>query len=186
MKRNRYYYVTFFAVLAVTATLLPLALGVATTPTPRPEQITVKCDKEGGSALIVSRPPRDRIRYYAKRHLGIRYLWGGTTHAGFDCSGFVQHIFSHAGFCLPRTSHAQASLRNVTRESWSRARRGDLVYWRAGHIAIYHGRWNRHHHIWESGRPGLRTTSRALHPGRSSWDRMAVPQHVNFKRLRRC
>ncbi len=43
----------------------------------------------------------------AKGYLGVPYVWGGTNGNGFDCSGFVWHLFSQAGVSLPRMADEQ-------------------------------------------------------------------------------
>jgi peptidoglycan DL-endopeptidase CwlO len=43
----------------------------------------------------------------AKRYLRVPYVWGGTTPAGFDCSGLMQYSYRQIGIELPRTSRTQ-------------------------------------------------------------------------------
>ncbi len=40
-------------------------------------------------------------------HLGLRYLWGGTTSYGLDCSGLVHHTYRRGGVVVPRDAHDQ-------------------------------------------------------------------------------
>ncbi len=66
---------------------------------------------------------------FASRFVGIPYLWGGTSPFGFDCSGFVQRMYSHFGFNIPRDSYLQAecSLGNSIPEGQAHAA-GDLLF----------------------------------------------------------
>ena len=70
------------------------------------------------------------------RYIGVPYVWGGTTPAGFDCSGFTSYVFAQVGIDLPRTSSEQRYA--GTAVSYAEALPGDLI-WSPGHIAIYAG-----------------------------------------------
>jgi cell wall-associated NlpC family hydrolase len=72
----------------------------------------------------------------ARQYIGVPYVYGGTTPAGFDCSGFTQYVFAKVGVALPRTSTAQRGAGVVVPAS--QAQPGDLVWW-PGHIGIYTG-----------------------------------------------
>lgn len=72
---------------------------------------------------------------------GIPYRFGGTTTAGFDCSGFVQYAFKKAGKSVSRTTLSQYAQSYKV----SSPRPGDLVFfantYRPGisHVGIYVG-----------------------------------------------
>lgn len=75
----------------------------------------------------------------AKSVIGTPYAWGGTTPAGFDCSGLVQWAHAQAGTSLPRTSQAMASA--GTPVSLDDMQPGDVVVYYSGasHVGIYAG-----------------------------------------------
>jgi cell wall-associated NlpC family hydrolase len=45
---------------------------------------------------------RQRIVDFAKSQIGVPYLWGGTSPAGFDCSGLPYWAYKQAGKSIPR------------------------------------------------------------------------------------
>jgi cell wall-associated NlpC family hydrolase len=75
----------------------------------------------------------------AMTRLGTPYRWGGTTPAGFDCSGLMLWSWAHAGVSLPRTSRAQQAY--TQRISLAQLQPGDLIF--SGnpvyHVGMYIG-----------------------------------------------
>ncbi|GEN83046.1 hypothetical protein SLU01_13580 [Sporosarcina luteola] len=73
---------------------------------------------------------------------GIKYAYGGTTTAGFDCSGFVRYVFNQHDINLSRTSSGMyASGTKVDKED---LKAGDLVFFNTSgkgvsHVGIYVG-----------------------------------------------
>ena len=77
----------------------------------------------------------------AESFVGVPYLHGGTSMIGFDCSGFVSHIFKSFGLEIPRSSCQQAKL--GAKISKDEAQKGDLLFFRGrgrhagiGHVAL--------------------------------------------------
>lgn len=74
------------------------------------------------------------------------YVWGGTSPAGFDCSGLVQYSLEQLGLTnVPRTSETQWAW--VQHIPYSQIQPGDLVFAQfpgdtggsPGHVGIYIG-----------------------------------------------
>ena len=63
----------------------------------------------------------------ASEHLGTRYRGGGTTSAGFDCSGLMFSTFKNIDMTLPRSSGSMAVGAGVRVER-DQAQRGDLIF----------------------------------------------------------
>ena len=78
----------------------------------------------------------------AMRFIGTPYVYGGTTSSGFDCSGYVQHVFAMMGLRVPRTADAQFYAAHKIKNG---ARPGDLVFFQTylpgpSHVGIYLGK----------------------------------------------
>lgn len=76
----------------------------------------------------------------ARQYVGCRYVYGGTTPSGFDCSGFTSYVYKKFGVNLSRTAAGQYG--NGTAVSRSQLQPGDLVmFGKSGisHVAIYMG-----------------------------------------------
>lgn len=62
----------------------------------------------------------------ASEHIGTRYRRGGTTTAGFDCSGFMLFTFKNIDLTLPRTSQSMGNYGYAVEKS--QAQKGDLIF----------------------------------------------------------
>ena len=87
------------------------------------------------------RPSAASVVAQAKRFVGLRYLWGGLSAWGFDCSGLVWDVFRVHGLTIPRDADPQ--YRHGTPVARASLRAGDLLFWGsrnyADHVAIYAG-----------------------------------------------
>lgn len=78
----------------------------------------------------------------AKTHLGSPYLFGGTSHKGFDCSGFSQIVFKETGIDIPRTAGEQYKIGTAVKKE--DLKKGDLIFFETiskgpSHLGIYIG-----------------------------------------------
>ena len=91
----------------------------------------------GGNSFVAYNPSTSAgIVGYAQAFHGVPYVYGGSTPAGFDCSGFTSYVYGAFGISLPHSSGAQAGYGMPV--SAGDARPGDLVVM-PGHVGIYVG-----------------------------------------------
>lgn len=86
---------------------------------------------------------RDDIVDYAFDWLGVRYIYGGASMYGTDCSGFTMSVFANFGYTL---SHGAAyQYRSAQKVTTAQREAGDLVFFSSNtssgveHVGIYIG-----------------------------------------------
>jgi len=121
-----------FVVAATGTTAKTVASAKAKTPTKAVAKVKEPAGK-GAAALIDT----------AYSFIGVRYVYGGTSRSGIDCSAFVGSVMRKHGVSLPRTAAEQSRTGRYVSKSELRA--GDLIFFRTGrssrinHVALYIG-----------------------------------------------
>ncbi len=97
----------------------------------------------GGGAGFPAPPPAGSIGEQAvaiaERELGVPYVWGGASPAGFDCSGLTMWVYAQLGIHLDHFTGSQWEAGpHVPRADLEP---GDLVFFEPdiGHVGIYIG-----------------------------------------------
>jgi len=113
----------------------------------RAERITKaqKAAKAQGKEYKISAVDQAKLLEDAKYYKGGKYVWGGTSPQGFDCSGYVQYLYKKQNIELPRTAYSQSKLGKTI--PLNRLQKGDLVFFLTDrsrglpitHVGIYIG-----------------------------------------------
>jgi cell wall-associated NlpC family hydrolase len=76
----------------------------------------------------------------ASKLIGTKYVWGGTSGDGVDCSGLVYTAFRSQGVRLPRDADQQALVGKLVAMRWHRSslRRGDVLFFLGQRGTIHH------------------------------------------------
>ena len=97
----------------------------------------------GGGAGFPAPPPAGSVGEQAvsiaERELGVPYVWGGASPAGFDCSGLTMWVYAQLGIHLDHFTGSQWNAGpHVPRADLEP---GDLVFFEPdiGHVGIYIG-----------------------------------------------
>ncbi len=93
-------------------------------------------DMNGDDAMI-----SDMLKY-ARKFMGVRYVHGGRSPKGFDCSGFTSYVYGQFGVSLSPSSSDQYN--QGKRVARGEIQPGDLLFFtgyaagsgRVGHVAI--------------------------------------------------
>lgn len=86
-----------------------------------------------------------QVAELALQYQGVRYVYGGTSPSGFDCSGFTSYLYRQFGYSLPHTASGQYANCGY-KVSRSELQPGDLVFFtssgnggRINHVGVYIG-----------------------------------------------
>jgi len=99
-----------------------------------------------GIAACSSTPTADdhtgsRAASVALGQVGVPYRYGGSSPAGFDCSGLVHYSYAAAGVRIPRTTTGQWAQMTPVKDRDMRA--GDLLFFsisgKMSHVGLYLG-----------------------------------------------
>ena len=104
--------------------------------------------KKVGKAYQISEIDKQKLLEDAKYFKGGKYVWGGTTPEGFDCSGYVQYLYKKHNINLPRTAWAQSKKGQIV--AMKNLQKGDLLFFLTDkkrgipitHVGIYIGNGN--------------------------------------------
>jgi cell wall-associated NlpC family hydrolase len=120
-------------IAAAALVVLTALVGAQLSATPSASAATLNSTNDQGATIV-------SIAY---RYLGYRYRYGGSSPAGFDCSGFTHYVYMRAGISIGRTAAAQYySGAHVSRAN---LQPGDLVFFAntykrgISHAGIYVG-----------------------------------------------
>jgi cell wall-associated NlpC family hydrolase len=147
---------------AAQAPMVPRTFGMISfrgVAKPKPVPVRITTDRASRSATRVALPQTaPGVLGIAASLAGIYYIYGGTTTAGFDCSGYTQYVFGKLGVSLPRTAEAQRQAATPV----SNPQPGDLIFFGspAHHVGIYAGNGK----MWDSPETG---SSVGLHSART-------------------
>lgn len=104
------------------------------------EKTAEESNKTENTSNVASSGNGSSVVATANQYIGSRYVYGGTTPSGFDCSGFTSYVYKKYGVSLSRTAAGQYS--NGVSVSKGELQPGDLVmFGKSGinHVGIYIG-----------------------------------------------
>jgi len=133
-----------FALTCLRTSLLVLTIGVLAAPAARAEEEPPVVLQDSQTLLQRASSSVEETLNGALDLIGIRYRRGGSTpEGGFDCSGFVGHVFREGlGLFLPRTARELSQSGEPIAKT--ELQPGDLVFFNTmrrtfSHVGIYLG-----------------------------------------------
>lgn len=110
---------------------------------PRPQSIAA--GGRGGNAAPLSAAQAGSVVNFAMQFVGTRYVWGGASPGGFDCSGYTSYVYGQFGLRMPHSAAGQYSQRYGSFIDKANLQPGDIVFFAntykrgISHVGIYIG-----------------------------------------------
>lgn len=136
-----------FAAAAITIPVTAMA-GTAQAETTSGQQQAAAVTTAAPTAAPKEGPTFDQVAAaLAKTLVGDPYVLGGTSPAGFDCSGLTQYVYAHTGGGKPIERTAEDQFLQFKQVSEQDAKPGDLVFFHdtsdldsyVYHVGVYEG-----------------------------------------------
>jgi len=137
---------------------VPYTNDIPALPRPEPRVVATSNNSGGNRAAPASQPApaapaapihvpaSGDVASYALQFVGYRYVYGGSSPGGFDCSGLMTYVYRQYGVHLPHNAAAQFSTAYGARVgSINNLAPGDLVFFAGtagpgiSHVAMYIG-----------------------------------------------
>ncbi len=81
----------------------------------------------------INHKERDFIKTF-KKFLNVKYVWGGKTYKGIDCSALLQIFFNYNNLFYPRDTKDQIKYSKSSLKK-KEFKKGDIIFWK-GHVAM--------------------------------------------------
>ena len=112
------------------------------TEVPKPTTTTTPSTSTSTGSTSTSKG--QQVADFAMKYVGYKYVYGGSSPSGFDCSGFTMYVYKQFGISLPHSASGQLGYGKSV--SFSQLQPGDLVMFKkagsttaASHVGIYIG-----------------------------------------------
>ena len=69
-----------------------------------------------------------------KKFLNVKYVWGGKTYKGIDCSALLQIFFIYNNLFYPRDTKDQIKYSKINSKK-TKFKKGNIIFWK-GHVAM--------------------------------------------------
>lgn len=117
--------------------------------------------QKGDVAVEPQLSNKSELPQFGQKFLGLPYTWGGRSSFGYDCSGFVQMLYSQIGIHLQRDAKQQVLDKRFQTIPLEKLEAGDLIFFgksedRIMHVGLYKGDGQFIHTSVRENKPWLR------------------------------